>query len=128
MYVIVKYIKPCALYFIMKRTDRIVVDKKRNARSNVLIDEDDFIILYNLSKCVFMNLSDLKKSLNFSHKGLLIHLNRLISFELITLGRTEPNHKVKFVAITQLGKKIFNDFYSTSCGGSLINKHFLNSK
>ena len=91
------------------KKEKVIIKKKRNSRSNIILDEDDIFILFNLSGCVFMELEDLRRSLNISHKGLLIHLNRLISHNFITLGRSEPNYKIKLVAITNPGRETLKE-------------------
>lgn len=95
-----------------RRVKKLIKDK-RKYRSEVLIDFDDFLILSNLSKGFMMELEDIKSILNISHKGLLVHLKRLISHDFITVMRSDPNYKCKLVRITDKGRALLKNFYDS---------------
>lgn len=86
------------------------VPEKRKAKSQTLLDMDDWIILAILSKTDIIKVSDLKKKMNMSHKGILIHLNRLKSYEMINYRRNEKDYKIKEVIITDKGMRTHEEF------------------
>lgn len=89
--------------------------KKRNSRSRVIIDEDDFNFLKLLSEVAEDNraqimgleLDYIKKTLNISHKALLIHVNRLKKYGWVAVARLkDKDYKMKIIFITSPGKNI----------------------
>lgn len=84
---------------------------KRNARANVIIDEDD----YNILKIVNSGtggifLDPLKEQMNISHKSLLVHLNRLAKHGWIKIFRAmDEQYKFKIVETTSEGKKVLEN-------------------
>lgn len=86
--------------------------EKRTARSQVVLDLDDIAILSYISlnsegrRIGGRTLESLKKEMNMSHKGLLVHLKRLGSLNLIKIYSNEENYKVKIVSTTASGFKI----------------------
>lgn len=93
--------------------------EKRKYRSEVFIDIDDFNILGFLSfstdkesfgkEIAGLQLNALKKKMNMSHKGLLVHLKRLSELNLITIFRAKGEYKFKTIAITKNGRVIFKE-------------------
>ena len=84
--------------------------KKRVARSKTILDLDDLNILkilYDLKPGSFIFLDGLKEELLLSHKGLLIHLNRLISHDLIIIDRYVGEYKRKIVRLNNNGISLF---------------------
>jgi len=80
--------------------------KKRNSRSKVLIDVDDFMILYHLSKFNY-NIKALMEKLNISYNGLQTHLKRLMALHLIAGFKSpERDYKSNFFMITKKGRHI----------------------
>jgi len=104
---------------------------QRTARSEVILDFDDILILYHLLKATnnkhkigFILLEDLKKKVNLSHKGILTHLNRLRGHRLIQIGKLsdqknqteigEQDYKFKIVSISESGQKVARDLLGAS--------------
>lgn len=95
---------------------------KRTYRSEVVLDVDDISILNHLNNCIFMEIDNLKQITNFSHKGLLVHLKRLTSHELINVtsainlpeAKEKLSYKNKVILITPTGKRILNELKNTS--------------
>lgn len=81
---------------------------KRTYRSEVIFDFDDMLILHFLSQADALLLDDLKKKVNMSHKGLLVHFKRLLFYGCIFINRA-PGKLNKIVEITPYGKKIYQD-------------------
>ena len=60
--------------------------KKRTSRAKPILDEDDILLLKALYKSQHfysLTLTQLKKKLNISHRGLLVHLKRLERYYLV---------------------------------------------
>lgn len=55
-------------------------------------------------------MGDIEKSLNISHKGLLIHLKRLQEHGFIFKNRSKDNYKIKIIQIGQFGKDVLKCF------------------
>jgi hypothetical protein len=109
---------------------RVVTMPKRVGRSKTIIDIDDFFIMWNLRdyvgskgivrdtsddfemdesiKTKYMEIENLKRLMNLSHKGLLVHLKRLEKYHILIVARSTKNYKVKTVALTYSGKNILN--------------------
>ena len=86
----------------MKKGKGYAIDK-RNSRSNVILDEDDILILYKLNTSGFFELNDLREILNFSYKGLKIHLDRLLEHDIIRVLRSPEDYKFKVIQLTKSG-------------------------
>ena len=86
----------------------VYVKNKRNSRVEVLTDVDDLVILNNLSKKDYLFIPELIETLNISHKGLLVHLKRLLKNGFIISERDVPNYKMKIFKITSKGKVLLN--------------------
>lgn len=87
--------------------------KKRTARARVFLDYDDFLILIYLMNNDFSSLDNLKKFMNMSHKGLLIHINRLKDYGFIEFIRFEDKPKYKKVFITPIGMIFLGAVYNS---------------
>lgn len=94
----------------LKNEKLVRIISKRNSRGEVILDKDDLVILCNLNKKPFLFLDELKKSLNISHKGLLIHLKRLQEHGFIFKNRSKDNYKIKIISISQTGEDILRYF------------------
>lgn len=106
---------------------------KRIARAETILDIDDFFIMWNLRDYIgtfgivrdlkedefggtsesdetikpkLMGIENLKRLMNLSHKGLLVHLKRLEKHNFLRVIRSKKNYKVKLVALTYPGKDV----------------------
>lgn len=94
------------------------MSKKRSSRSDVILDEIDTLFLHLLAErkafltpnqvidSLNTTPSDVKSSLNITHKALMIHIRRLQEHHFIEVLRTPENKKFKLYALTVKGRQI----------------------
>ncbi len=105
--------------------DQKDIFEKRKAKAPVLLDEDDFYLMYFLIKNkssgypfpevtrshIVAELEETKSFLNISHNSFLTHIKRLEKLGFITLMRkTGEDYKSKLVVMTENGEKFFEAF------------------
>ena len=99
---------------------------KRKAQAPVLLDEDDFYILYYLFESnptvtppypevtkapQVIDLDYIKTHMNISHNSLITHTNRLRLLGFIDIIRkTGEDYKYKLLILTPPGRKFFQSF------------------
>jgi len=82
--------------------------KKRNCKARIFLDFDDLTLLSLLREGKAHPITDIKKSLNFSHNALRNHVSRLEEEGFIELKRYERDYKKKYLVLTKLGFKLKN--------------------
>jgi len=89
--------------------------EKRKSRSEVIFDLDDFKILFYLEGMdgEKYGIESISKVMDLSHKGILVHLKRMMNHNLIEINRSKKDHKTKVVRITKEGKTILNEFWKS---------------
>lgn len=99
--------------------------RKRVGRSEVVLDADDIIMIYKLSKYPRnMFMEDLQKEMNMTRKSLLVHIKRLHLHELVFAPmRDEKEHRMKLVGLTQKGLDLFNELLKSSRVKNIINEY-----
>lgn len=95
--------------------------EKRKARSRVILDIDDLVMLdYIINKSPevknpdthrLVYIEQIKKVMNMSPNALIIHLKRLNEFNLIRVARVPPENKIKAVIPTANGERIRKEFF-----------------
>lgn len=113
--------------------------EKRTARSKTILDIDDYLILSLLDgtfvredniknrilheyKVAGLKISFLLDKTKLSHKALIVHLNRLKSFNLIQVYRSPENYKYKLLVITKSGQIILDELKKNKSEDDVLNR------
>lgn len=107
------------------KKNKLKIPQKRVARSEVIIDGDDFLIMYYLHKSPYTELQEIKKLTNLSDKAISIHLGRLLDHNLIIVLRDKIKYKFKIIGLTEEGYKIKQELMRSPLLTSKINKLLL---
>jgi len=106
----------------MIKRHKLKIPEKRMYRSEVILDEDDFLIMYYLHKSPYTELREIKKLTNLSDKAISVHISRLLSHNLIVFLRDKINYKFKIIGLTEEGYRIKQELMRSPLLMSKINQ------